>query len=239
MPAIPFWTTHTRRPGRWGPALVNLLPDLLPAPLPRAPGVHLVGPLTGDLSRAGSACDWRGGAERMIVASPGTVFERRARFFRKIIDDFAAHPNWTVVLASPRVDPAELGEIPCNIHVRQWIPQTALLRLADVFVTHCGINSVHEAITAGVPMFLAPRSPEQRRTAHRLRQLGIGVPLPRAGLAEAAEALSSDQAVRSRLDHLRERALAARGAERAAEVLLDLADRAYGSSCAPFSFGTR
>lgn len=47
--------------------------------------------------------------------------------------------------------------------VKSWAPQAAVLRHESVlgFVTHCGSNSVLEAVAAGVPMLAWPLSAEQ------------------------------------------------------------------------------
>nr|DAD19068.1 TPA_asm: hypothetical protein HUJ06_020531 [Nelumbo nucifera] len=48
--------------------------------------------------------------------------------------------------------------------VKSWAPQTAVLKRESVggFVTHCGWNSILEAVTAGVPMVAWPLYAEQR-----------------------------------------------------------------------------
>lgn len=48
--------------------------------------------------------------------------------------------------------------------VKSWAPQVAVLNHASVggFVTHCGWNSVLEAVCAGVPMVAWPLYAEQR-----------------------------------------------------------------------------
>jgi len=64
-----------------------------------------------------------------------------------------------------------------NVTVERWVDQWRILRDADVFVTHHGLNSTHEAIYRGVPMISYPFANDQPGMARRSRELGLAVPL--------------------------------------------------------------
>lgn len=226
VPVVPFWTTHARGAGRGGPALVNLLPELSRGGGMCGRHAHLVGPLTGPTVTDVPVVDWRRLGERLLVVSLGTVFDWSTRFFREIVEEFAERSEWAVVLAVSRLDIPQMGGLPSNIIARQWIPQRQLLREAEVFITHAGINSVHEALLGGVPMLTAPRIREQRVTSIRLQQIGISEFLPRSGMRAAVERLAGDRCARGRLAAVRDQALAARGAERAADLLFEIGRQA-------------
>ncbi|WP_280236028.1 glycosyltransferase [Nocardia cyriacigeorgica] len=216
--AVPMWSTHARRAGQ-GPVLINTLPELQPNRSRFGPEAHFVGPLLSTVPLEPSTVDWTRFGDRVLVVSPGTVFTRSAEFFRGIAAAFAGS-EWTVVLATAQMPVAELGSLPDNVIAHRWIPQLEVLRRAQVFVTHAGINSVHEAILAGVPMVCAPRIREQRLTAALLRDLGIGAPMASGRrLRDQVDRLSSDIVVHKVVRELRDRALAAAGAERAADVV--------------------
>jgi UDP:flavonoid glycosyltransferase YjiC (YdhE family) len=70
----------------------------------------------------------------------------------------------------------KLGDIPANCQVAHTVDQIAVLQQADVFVTHCGTNSVSEALYFGVPLVLFPQAPEQQGVANRILE-------PKAGIA--------------------------------------------------------
>uniref|UniRef100_A0A0E0JNP1 Glycosyltransferase n=1 Tax=Oryza punctata TaxID=4537 RepID=A0A0E0JNP1_ORYPU len=61
--------------------------------------------------------------------------------------------------------------------VMSWVPQREVLEHGAVggFVTHCGWNSVLEAVTAGVPMLAWPLYAEQRMNKVRLVEMRLAV----------------------------------------------------------------
>ncbi|CAD6217640.1 unnamed protein product [Miscanthus lutarioriparius] len=76
--------------------------------------------------------------------------------------------------------------------VKLWAPQVDVLnnRATGAFVTHCGWNSVMEAITAGVPMLCWPLYAEQKmNSVVMVEEVGIGVDLVgwQQGLVKAEE----------------------------------------------------
>jgi len=64
-----------------------------------------------------------------------------------------------------------------NVRVEREVDQWAVLSRADVFVTHHGLNSTHEAILHGVPMISYPTYWDQPALARRCRDLGLAIPL--------------------------------------------------------------
>jgi len=69
------------------------------------------------------------------------------------------------------------GELPEQIRVYPKVDQIAVLQKADVFLTHCGMNSVSEALYYGVPLVMLPKTSEQGAVAVRTEQLGAGLRL--------------------------------------------------------------
>lgn len=70
-----------------------------------------------------------------------------------------------------------LDEYPENWTVRDKVDQQATLSRADVFVTHGGSNSFHEAILLRVPMVVVPFFGDQVLVGRRVEELGIGIDL--------------------------------------------------------------
>jgi MGT family glycosyltransferase len=64
-----------------------------------------------------------------------------------------------------------------NVSLHGFVDQWAALRHADVFITHHGLNSTHEAIFHGVPMLSCPFFADQPFLARRCQDLGIALPI--------------------------------------------------------------
>lgn len=72
------------------------------------------------------------------------------------------------------MDPADLGEIPDDVIVREWVPQLAILEHATAFVTHAGMGGCSERLWHGVPMVAVPQAADQFVNGPRLAELGVG-----------------------------------------------------------------
>jgi MGT family glycosyltransferase len=64
-----------------------------------------------------------------------------------------------------------------NVQIESYIDQWRVLSQSDVFITHHGLNSTHEAIYHGVPMISYPFFADQPKRAEKCRALGLAVPL--------------------------------------------------------------
>ncbi|WP_203921554.1 glycosyltransferase [Rugosimonospora africana] len=70
-----------------------------------------------------------------------------------------------------------LPEYPANWRVHGKVDQQEVLSRADVFVTHGGSNSFHEAVLSRVPMVVAPFFGDQILIGNRVEELGVGIHL--------------------------------------------------------------
>ena len=116
-----------------------------------------------------------------------------------------------------------LGQMPSHIQAAERVDQLAVLRQADVFLTHCGMNSASEAIWYGVPTVLDPQQSEEAAVAERMEELGMGLHLrseePKL-IREALEKVLAEPSFRERTLEMAESFRTAGGAERAAEKIL-------------------
>ncbi|NIK59053.1 macrolide family glycosyltransferase [Kribbella shirazensis] len=134
---------------------------------------RFVGPSIGARpADASFPLDWL--RDPVLYVSLGTVFKADPRLLRSLA--IALSPlGGTVVVATGQTDPSALAPLPANVLVRQSVPQPDVLARASLFVTHGGMNSVNEALYAGVPMLVVPQGADQPMVAGRVAELGAGL----------------------------------------------------------------
>ncbi|MER7819963.1 macrolide-inactivating glycosyltransferase [Streptomyces sp. NPDC096153] len=187
--------------------------------------VHsFVGACQGDRAEQG---EWRrpAGAGKVLLVSLGSAFTKQPGFYRECVKAFGELPGWHVVLQiGTFVDPAELGPVPANIEVRDWVPQLAILREADAFVTHAGAGGSQEGLATATPMVAVPQAVDQFGNADMLASLGVARHLPMEeatadNLREAVLTLVGDPEVARRLEGIRRSMLLEGGTRRAADLV--------------------
>lgn len=114
-----------------------------------------------------------------IYIALGTVLNRNVKFYRKCIEALKDLEVDVIMSIGLSTEPSELGEIPDSFTVESYVNQMEVLSGTDVFLTHCGMNSVNESLYYGVPMVLFPQHSEENAVAIRTEELGAGVRLRR------------------------------------------------------------
>ena len=113
--------------------------------------------------------------EILIYISMGTVNNAKAEFYHKCIDALKKFDAQVVISVGNLVDMNKFSDLPENISVYEKTDQIAILEKADLFITHCGMNSVNEGLYFGVPLIMNPQTDEQMGVATRTNQLGAGI----------------------------------------------------------------
>lgn len=109
----------------------------------------------------------------IIYISLGSIISSR-RFCKRCIKSFG-DKDLSVILNTGKIDLKTLGPIPPNIFAYPFVPQIQVLANADLFITHCGMNSVNEAMSFGIPLLAMPVINDQITNAKRIVELGIGM----------------------------------------------------------------
>ncbi len=115
------------------------------------------------------------GQAPVVYLSLGTVHHTNTSFYQTCFQAFADYPAQFILSAGRQANMAELGSIPSNFIVRPFVPQLEVLQAADVFITHGGINSVHEGLYYGVPLILIPHQFEQLLNARQVTARNAGL----------------------------------------------------------------
>lgn len=171
--------------------------------------------------------DWErpAGAEKVLLVSLGSANTKQPGFYRACVEAFGDLPGWHVVLQIGKfVDPSELGEIPGNIEVHPWVPQLAILKKADAFITHAGAGGSQEGLATGTPMLAIPLAVDQFGNADTLVQLGVARRLPMEdvtaeALREAVTALVADPEVARRGEEIKQDMAKEGGTHQAADII--------------------
>ncbi|MFI2206262.1 macrolide-inactivating glycosyltransferase [Streptomyces sp. NPDC020192] len=195
--------------------------------------VHtFVGACQGDRAEQG---DWQrpAGADKVVLVSLGSAFTKQPAFYRECVRAFGDLPGWHLVLQVGRhVSAAELGDVPANVEVAGWVPQLAILRQADLFVTHAGAGGSQEGLATATPMIAVPQAVDQFANADMLTSLGVARRLDTEQatadrLRETALALVNDPEVTGRLKTIQAEMAEEGGTRRAADLIeAELAGRA-------------
>lgn len=111
----------------------------------------------------------------LVYISLGTVINDRPDFYGKCIDALKDLQVDVVISCGNAIDRDALGVLPEQIQVYPYVDQLAILAKADVFITHCGMNSVSESLYMAAPMVLYPQTNEQCAVARRVTEIGAGM----------------------------------------------------------------
>ncbi|MBT2491576.1 macrolide-inactivating glycosyltransferase [Streptomyces sp. ISL-96] len=183
-----------------------------------------VGACQGDREDQGG---WQrpAGAEKVLLVSLGSAFTKLPAFYRECVKAFGDLPGWHVVLQIGKfVDASELGEVPANIEVHNWVPQLAVLKQADAFITHAGAGGSQEGLATGTPMVAVPQAVDQFGNADMLVSLGVARRIDtEAATADALRAavlgLVEDPEVARRAEDMRRAMASEGGTARAADLI--------------------
>ncbi|EOO68299.1 MGT family glycosyltransferase [Bacillus cereus VD196] len=117
-----------------------------------------------------------------IYISLGTVFNEAIDFYKLCMKAFENSEHTIVMSIGSKTKISDLGEIPKNFIVKNYVPQTELLTYTKLFITHGGMNSAHEGLYNGVPLVVIPQSADQPVVAKQVESLGAGIKLQMKGL---------------------------------------------------------
>jgi MGT family glycosyltransferase len=170
-----------------------------------------------------------------VYVSLGTLRNNDPEFYRRCFSAFDSSAWQVVMSVGEKIDLAALTPIPGNFHVARFVKQSALLSDVDVFVTHGGLNSTMESLYFGVPMVVVPGIGEQRLTAGRVQELGLGVVLQQETLtaeilATTTRNVALDPDIQTRVKAMQSLTRMAGGFKRAAEAIIDFASHTSGAS---------
>ena len=111
---------------------------------------------------------------KLVYIALGTVDNKHPDFYKNCIEAFRGTDYQVIMSVGRETDLSSFNDVPENVEIYTFVDQVAVLKVADVFLTHCGMNSASESLFFGVPLVLFPQTPEQGGVANRIEELGAG-----------------------------------------------------------------
>lgn len=161
--------------------------------------------------------------EKLVYISLGTVNNKFPDFYKNCVKAFAGTDYQVIMSVGKDTDISNLGELPVNISVYPSVDQIAVLQKADVFLSHCGMNSASESLYHSVPLVMFPQTQEQGGVAYRVAEIGAGLKLEKtdaASIKAAVETVLSDAKYRENATRIAESFNKSGGAKEAAQAIL-------------------
>lgn len=110
----------------------------------------------------------------LIYISLGTVVKKGKKFYQDCIEAFRNENLDVVISVGHQFKIDSLKNVPSHIHVYPFVAQIEVLKQADVFITHGGMNSINEAFTYGVKTVVIPFNSDQPINADTVERMHIG-----------------------------------------------------------------
>jgi UDP:flavonoid glycosyltransferase YjiC (YdhE family) len=167
----------------------------------------------------------RAGEGSLVYLSLGSLGSADVDLMSRLIGLLSETPHRYIVSMGPRHERLALAD---NMWGAPTLPQTNVLPLVDLVITHGGNNTTTECCHFGKPMVVLPIFWDQHDNAQRVEESGLGVRLDTyrtdgQELGAAIDRLLGDDTLRRRMDALGEGIRADRGTARAAELIEQVA----------------
>ncbi len=163
----------------------------------------------------------RDGPGSLIYLSLGSLGSADVDLMRRLVAVLGTLPHRFIVSKGPQADTYELAD---NMWGAQQVPQTNVLPLVDLVITHGGNNTTTESFHFGTPMIVLPLFWDQYDNAQRVHETGFGIRLDTyrftdAEMSGAIEQLLANEELRRRMAANGEAIRARQGTARAAELI--------------------
>lgn len=141
------------------------------------------------------------GSRPLVYFSLGSLGSADVELMQRVIAALADQPINVIVSKGPLHEEFELAG---NMWGAEFLPQTRILPLVDLVITHGGNNTTTESLHFGKPMILLPLFWDQYDNAQRVDEQGFGIRLDTYRftadeLQEAVRSLLADAALRERI----------------------------------------
>jgi MGT family glycosyltransferase len=149
-------------------------------------------------------------AERPVAYfTLGTIKNADPADFTTGLTALAGYDGVVVATTGRSLDLEELGPLPPNAVVSEFVPQAAVLERADLLVSHSGSGTMLGGLVHGVPQVALPRGTDQPENAALLVRAGAGLLVAPEdfaveSIASAVADVARDRAFRAAAERVRD-----------------------------------
>lgn len=137
---------------------------------------------------AGDSAQWLGelGRRAVILVTFGTIYNDDPGLFRTAIDGLRGLDADVVVAIGRDGVASQLGELPVNVQLHEWVPWAPTLARSSVAVSHGAASSTLGPLAYGLPLVLIPIGADHFTNADAASRAGAAVVLDVATLNPSA-----------------------------------------------------
>ena len=143
---------------------------------------------------------------------------------KKMVNALKDTPHKYIFSKGPRHDEFELAD---NMYGERYLPQTNVLPLVDLVITHGGNNTITEAFSFGKPMIVMPLFGDQYDNAQRIVDKNYGARLEpnhftKEEILNTIDRLLNDEDLKQRLEKVKTRMQQSKSKEKLCELMESL-----------------
>jgi UDP:flavonoid glycosyltransferase YjiC (YdhE family) len=164
------------------PASVDPSPFPMTLRFREAPATGLAGPPAAPLPDW-----WDGSAAPLLYATFGSMVgggPAGDAAYRAALAAVSGLNIRVLLTVGRQTDIRALGDIPANVHVEAWVPQTDALAAATAVLCHGGSGTTFGALAAGLPLVIMPMFADQPANARLVESAGAGLAVQPSGDTE-------------------------------------------------------
>ena len=167
--------------------------------------------------------------DKLIYISMGTVNNDMMPFYQTCLSALKNTDFQVIMSVGNLVSIEDFGELPDNISVFSHVDQIAVLKQADVFISHAGMNSVSESLYFEVPLIMLPQTTEQKGVAEQVFRLGAGIKIDKSDAGAILSAINkvfSDNTYKKNAEKIARGFKSSAGAKGAADKIINVCNAA-------------
>ena len=165
--------------------------------------------------------EWIENKEKLIYLSLGSMGSMNIELMKRLVQILSKCEHKFIVSKGLLGDKYELAD---NMWGQNSVPQTKVLPLVDLVITHGGNNTLTETLGEGKPLILMPLMGDQYNNIQRVHEKGLGIRIDPdyftdEQLLKAIPKLLNDNHLKSRLKDISKRLANSQGLVKASELI--------------------